>query len=515
MKPTTLFTLCVALTVPALRADEQPSWPQWRGPLSNGVVPNGKPVTEWSEDKNVKWKVDVAGSGTSTPIIVGEKIFLLTATGTGKKAEPKPETSNADGGDAQERSPNRERGQRPPRGDGNGERGGRRGFGDGPLPDFAKEYDKDKDGKLSDAEQEAMRGAFRSRGGGGEGRRGRGGFGGGGKPDEIHQFSVVCLDRSTGKMLWSKVVNEQLPHEGHHRDHGYASASPVSDGQHLYASFGSRGLYCLDLDGNVKWDIDLGDMKISNGFGEGASPALAGDTLLVKWDHEGDSFMVALDKATGKERWRKTRDERTSWSTPFVVEHKGVHQVIANATNKVISYDLKTGDVIWESEGMTRNAIPTPVVGDGVVYVMSGFRGAALQAIKLDTKGKVSESNGLVWSHDEGTPYVPSPLLYQNRLYFFQGNDNRLSCFDAKTGKAHYARERVEGIRGVYASPIAANGHVYVVGRKGTVVVLKSSDKLEVVATNSLDDEFDACAVVVGDDLFLRGKKSLYCLAAK
>ena len=479
MKTKTLFLLSFILTIAVPRAEEA-AWPQWRGPLGNGVIPNGKPVTEWSEGKNVKWKIDLAGSGSATPIVIGEKIFLLTASGTGKKAEVKKE---ADSGTAE--------GQTGP-----GNREGRARPG-GDRPRGVREGDN------------------ADRGSRGERRRRRGGFGRGRKPDEIYRFSVVCLDRESGKTLWSKAVKEELPHEGHHRDHGYASASPVSDGKHLYASFGSRGLYCLDLDGNLKWNKDLGDMRISNGFGEGASPALSGDTLLIKWDHEGDSFIVALDKGTGDERWRKARNESTSWSTPFVVQHKGVTQVIANATGKVLSYNLKTGEIIWESSGMTRNVIPTPVSGDGVVYVTSGFRGAALQAIELDTKGKVSESNGLVWSHDEGAPYVPSPLLYQNRLYFFQGNDNRLSCFDAKTGKAHYARERVEGIRGVYASPIGVNDHIYLVGRRGTVVVLKSSDKMEVVATNILDDEFDACPVVVGGELFLRGKKSLYCIAAK
>ncbi len=503
------------------------SWPQWRGPLHNGVVPQGNPVTEWSEEKNVKWKVEVPGQGTSTPIIVGDKIFLLAAAGTGKKVEGSAESAEESERPSGERERPEPRGDRPARpqaqggegreNDGRRGGGGFRGLGDGPLPEWAKTYDKDEDGKLSEEESTAMREAFRSRRGrgGDRGRGGRGGFGRGQKPDEVHAFSVVCLDRKTGKQLWNKVVHEEVPHEGHHRDHGYASASPVSDGEHLYAFFGSRGLHCLDLDGNVKWTKDFGEMRISNGFGEGASPAIDGDTLVVKWDHEGDSFIVALDKTNGKEKWRKERDERTSWATPVVVEHDGVKQVIANATDKIASYNLANGEIIWESSGMTRNTIPTPVVEDGVAYVMSGFRGAALQAIKLDTKGKVSESNGLLWSHDEGTPYVPSPLLYQGRLYFFQGNDNRLSCLDAKTGKVHFSRERVEGIRGVYASPIGVNGHIYIVGRQGNVAVLKASDQLEVVATNTLDDAFDACPVVVGDELYLRGKEALYCLAAK
>ena len=186
--------------------------------------------------------------------------------------------------------------------------------------------------------------------------------------------------------------------------------------------------------------------------------------------------------------------------------------MVASATNKVTSYDPENGNIIWESSGMTGNTIPTPVWGDGVVYVTSGFRGSALQAIKLDSKGNVKETDSILWSHDEGTPYVPSPLLHQGRLYFFQKNDNLLSCLDAKTGKVHY-RQRVEGLRGVYASPIGVGEHIYLVGRRGTVVVIKSGDELEIVATNSLDEEFDASPAVVGNHLYLRGKQHLYCLA--
>lgn len=534
MKIATLSILGSAvLAMPAMADDH--AWPQWRGPSADGVVPGENPVLEWSEDKNVRWKVEVPGSGTSTPIIVGDKIFLLSAEGTGQKVEGAEAEEEEEAGqerDAERRRPRGREGRPRPRPDGapqarpqedededagRGRGGRRRGFGnfdgDGPLPEFAKPYDKDDDGKLSEEEREAMRSALRSRRGRGGRGGGFGGRGGGRAPDEVHRFSVICLDRKTGETVWSKAVREEVPHEGHHGDHGYASASPVTDGEHLYADFGSRGLYCLDLEGNVKWEKDFGDMRTSNGFGEGTSPALAGDSLIVKWDHEGDSFIVVLDKSTGEERWRKPRDERTSWSTPFIVTHDGVTQVIASATGKIISYDLKTGDILWESTGMTGNVIPTPVAADGVVYVTSGFRTAALQAIDLSARGVVDKDNGLLWTHDEGTPYVPSPLLYQGRLYFFQRNDNRLTSLDAKTGEPHYSRQTVEGLRGVYASPIAVGDHIYLVGRRGNVVVIKSSDDLEIVATNTLDDEFDAAPVVVDDALFLRGKKNLYCIA--
>jgi outer membrane protein assembly factor BamB len=326
----------------------------------------------------------------------------------------------------------------------------------------------------------------------------------------------MCLDRKTGKTLWQKVAREAVPHEGHHKDHGYSSHSPVTDGEHVFAYFGSRGLYCFDLDGNPKWQKDLGRQRTRNGFGEGSSPALFGDTIVVNWDHEGDDdFCVAFDKTTGAERWRVPRAEATNWSTPLIVEHAGRAQVIVSATQRIRSYDLATGKQIWECGGMTGNTIPCPVADDGTVYVTSGFRGAALLAIRLGRTGDLTGTDAVAWSQGKGTPYVPSPLLYEGRLYLFAGNNSILSSFDAKTGKPLIDSQRVDDLEGVYASPVGAAGHVYLVGRNGVTTVIKSSDKLEEVATNRLDDRIDASPAAVGDELFLRGHQYLYCIGAK
>jgi outer membrane protein assembly factor BamB len=169
--------------------------------------------------------------------------------------------------------------------------------------------------------------------------------------------------------------------------------------------------------------------------------------------------------------------------------------------------------LVWEHAGLTRNTIPSPVTANGVVYVMSGFQGNALYAIKLGKTGDLTDSESVIWKHNKSTPYVPSPLLSGDRLYFFSSNNEILSCFDAKTGKPNYEAERIEGIKGVYASPIAANGRVYLVGRNGGTVVIKDSDKLEVLATNTLEEKFDASPVAVGKELFLRGHSNLYCIA--
>jgi len=350
-----------------------------------------------------------------------------------------------------------------------------------------------------------------------KGKGGKGGFGGGPPPTEPYQFILMCLDRNSGRLLWQKVCREEVPHEGFRTGDGsFAAASAITDGEHVFAFFGSRGLYCLDLAGNLKWEVDLGDQQTRNDFGEGATPALHGNTIVVPWDHEDEDFIAALDKRTGKELWRQSRDEPTGWSTPLTVEHSGQTQVITCGTNRVISYDLATGKQIWECEGLTANVIPTPVTANGVVYVTSGFRGSKLLAIKLGATGDLTGSSSILWRLDQDTPYVPSPLLSGDRLYFFKSNNAILTCLDARTGKPHYSAQRVGDLGAmVYPSPVAAAGRVYLTGRNGTTVAIKDSTQFEVLSTNVLGEPIDASPSIVGNQLFLRGREHLYCISEK
>ena len=337
----------------------------------------------------------------------------------------------------------------------------------------------------------------------------------GAAPSNVLRFVVMAYDLDSGKLLWERTAREEQPHEGHHPDGTFASNSPVVDAERVYVSFGSQGIYAFTHEGEKVWEVDLGDMTTRLGFGEGSSPALADGTLVVLWDHEGDSFIVALDTATGKEKWRTSRDEMTAWTTPLIVEHDGGKQVITAATGKVRSYDLATGELIWEGPGMTLNAIPSPVTADGVVYMMSGFRGNTALAVDLDkAKGDVTGTEAILWSLDRDTPYVPSPLLYDGILFFLKSNNGLLTAVEAETGEVLYGPERLDAVRNIYASPVGASGRVYFVGRDGGAAVLKHGRQLEVLAENSLDDNFDASPVVVGDRLLLRGRQSLYCLEA-
>lgn len=435
-----LVTILAGVVLSDDTTDRYDNWPQWRGPLATGESPTGNPPIEWSETKNVRWKVPIPGLGKSTPVIWGDRIFLTTSIPLDRTL---PE-------------------------------------GERPVPT------EDPRGQHRDVVH----------------------------PDQIFAVEVLAINRDDGDIVWRKRLREEFPHEGSHKDGTFASGSIVTDGEHVYAYFGSRGVYCLDLDGELQWEKDLGDLVMRRGFGEGSSPAIHNDKLIVLWDHQGQSFIVALDKRTGKELWRTDRDEISSWTTPFVVEHAGRTQVVTNATGRVRSYDVETGELIWESGGTTLNAIPSPVGGDGMVFVTAGFRGSDLKAILLSSaRGDVTETEALAWRYDRDTPYVPSPLLYENTLYVLKSNSGILTAFESRTGDKLYGPVRLDGVMNVYASPVAAAGRIYIAGRDGNTLVLAHGPEHEVLSLNSLDDGFDASPAISGEDLFLRGSTYLYRIA--
>lgn len=329
---------------------------------------------------------------------------------------------------------------------------------------------------------------------------------------------VLSVDRKTGKVLWERTATEATPHEGSHVDNGtYASASAITDGEIVIAHFESFGTYAYDLKGTLVWRADLGDKRMRNQFGEGSTPALHGNSLVIVWDQQGgESFVTALDKRTGKERWRVKRNEIDTWATPLVVEQNGRAQVIVAGKNRLHGYDLETGAVIWHSEGVTMNPIPSPVFGDGMVFVTSGFQGNKLRAIRLaDAKDDITNTPAMVWTLDRDTPYVPSPLLYDGVLYILKTNNGLLSAFDARSGAPHYQLQRLEKAPNVFASPVGAAGRVYIAGRDGTTVVLKHGSSFQVLAENTLDDGFDASPALVDTEMFLRGYRYLYAIAAR
>lgn len=328
-------------------------------------------------------------------------------------------------------------------------------------------------------------------------------------------FKLFCFDRKTGKVRWQKDAVTATPHEGTHSTNGFASASPCTDGKLVYAHFGSRGLYCYTTEGELIWKRDdFGNMKTRNSFGEGSSPTLVDDKILVPWDHEGPSSLYALNRFTGKTIWKTERDEPTNWCTPLVVEHNGGKQVIINGQNFIRSYDLKQGKELWRIAGKAQRPVTSAVAIDDLVIVTSGFRGSYGGAFRLSGRGDLKGTKDEVWSWKKNTPDLASPLLSGNLLYFHKAKSASLSCVNPLTGEAYYTASKIPGLSTLYASPVAAGGHVFVTGRSGTTAVIKDGKKLEIVSTNSVDEGVDATPALVDDQIFIRGERHLFCIEA-
>lgn len=410
--------MCVVFAFSSEASVQADNWPHWRGESGNGVSTTATPLTEWSDTKNVKWKVALPGLGSSTPIVWQDRVYVTCAESL--------------------------------------EEGG--------------------------AELPRMR------------------------------FLVSCYDRNSGAVVWQQTAIEARPHEQTHQTNGFASASPCTDGKQIYVSFGSRGLYCYSMEGELKWKKSLGQMQTRNMFGEGSSPTLAGDKLIVPWDHEGQSYLYALDKQTGNILWQTSRDEPTCWATPLVIEHKGRRQIIMNGQNHARAYDLQTGAELWRCGGQTQRPVASPVHAEGVVYIGSGFRGSFLGAFLPDGTGDIAGTPNVLWTKHKDTPDIASLLLTQDRLYYYKEKTGLLTCINATTGDPYYETQRI-GLSSIYASPIAAGGYVYLTDRDGTTVVIEDAPELKIVARNSVGETVDATPVPVDKQLFIRGQKHLFCIA--
>ena len=417
------------------------NWHQWRGPNASGVASKGNPPKTWSEDSNIKWKTAIDGEGSSTPIIWGEQVFILSAKETDRAPAVKPEQHSD---------------QVPP------------------------------------------------------------------PPEHTVEFFVSSYDRATGKEQWKKTVTEATATESHHVSTTFAAASPTTDGKHLFASFGSYGIFCLTLDGELVWEQDLGDMRTRRGWGEAVSPVLHDDKLVVNWDQEDQSQIFVLNAKDGKVIWKTDREEPTTWATPFIAQTSGsdVTQLVTNGTTAVRSYNLENGEIVWKAPGTTLNAIPCPVRSGDNVICMSGYRGSMAYAIDLNSKGELSAKNvgadqSLKWKIPQYTPYVPSPIILGSRLYFNRSLAATISCYNVKTGEPIYDRPvRLPGLKNLYASPVAVKDRIYFASREGKTIVIGNGDEFDVIATNTLDNGIDASPAIVGDQIFIRSSKHLYCIEA-
>ncbi len=467
----------VLLVTPA-RGD---NWTQFRGPNADGLAKESQLPTEWGKDKNIQWQVEVPGVAWSSPVIWDDKVFVTTAV-TEKQTKPKP--GFGFGGGMPGGFPRGGRGGPPfpPRGGAEGR---------GPPPDGGEGGGPPP-------------GGFGR--GGPPGSFGRGGPMGGGKPpDQVYQWQVLCLDRASGKILWKQTAVEKKPTIAKQPSNSYASETPVTDGERLYAYFGMTGLFCYDLSGKLVWKRDLGSFPTAMDFGTGSSPTLDGHRLFVQCDNEKQSFLVALDKKTSEELWRVERAEKTSWSTPFIWHNKERTELVVCGGNRVRSYDPATGKQLWELGGFRGQFQASPVAARPLIAVRAEASG------DLTLKAGETNNAGVAWSRPQGGPAISSPLLYQGYLYILEQNGGFLSCYEAKTGKQVY-KERVPQAKGFTSSPWAYDGKSFCLDEEGQTSLVQAGSEFKVLGRNKLDEMFWSSPAMAQGTLILRGVDHLYCI---
>jgi outer membrane protein assembly factor BamB len=395
-------------------------------------------------------------------------------------------------------------------------------------------------------------GGFGGGGGPGGGRGPGGGGGGRGGPNKEYTWKVVCLNRDTGKEEWSKTAAVGKPKYGAHASNTFASETPVTDGERVYAYFASSGtVIAYDLKGNEVWKKEIGSYPTQNNWGTASSPVLHEGKLFLQCDNEEKSFVMAFNAVTGKEEWRTNRNERTSWSTPYIWKTKNRTDLVVLGPSKAIGYDPSTGKSVWELSTGGGQCNTTPVGSETLLYLGSsmggggggrgpggggapgsggpgggggrgpggGGGGGTLYAVKAGATGDITpkagqkESAGVVWSVARAMPAAASPLLYDGHIYTFDRQGGTVSCFDAKTGEAKYTKERIPRAGAFWASPWAYDGKIFALDDSGTTHVLKPGDVFEVLKTNSIGK--DTCwstPAVSGGNLIIRGVESIYCI---
>ncbi len=373
-------------------------WSRWRGPSGQGLVSGTGYVDTWSATENVRWKTPVPGSGNSSPIVWGDRIFVTTAY------------------------------------------------------------------------------------------------------DEGQRLSVIAYRRSDGERLWEAFAPEGRTANTHNKN-GYASATPATDGERLYVSFGPRGLMAFDLAGKVVWHQDVGALR--NYHGAAGSPLLYKDRIILYQDHSAGAFVAAFDARTGKEMWRTPREASVGWGTPIAVRVGARDEIIVSSQRRVVSYNPDTGAELWRCGGLTMEVIPTPVVGYGMVFCSSGRAGPTL-AIRPGGSGDVTESH-VAWTSPRGSPFVPSPILYNEYLYMVNDMQSIVTTFEAATGKVMYqGRLGVARREGFSASPIAVDGKVFFINDDGETFVLRAGPTFDLLHVNQMGESMLASPALVDGRWYFR-----------
>jgi len=421
-------------------------WPHWRGPGANGVAPDSSLPLQWSAVDNIAWKASIAGAGVSTPIVSGDRLFVTSQLGAGVRRE-------------------------------------------GNHPRLVQGADAAAQGERALGTEPAA----------------------GADPAKTF-FVVEAFARADGKRMWERRIEAVGTLTPVHDKHNLATPSPVTDGKLVYAWFGTGQIVALDRDGVVVWQRHLADEKgaFDIQWGHGSSPVLYRDTVILLCDQPARSYLLAVDKVTGKDRWIAERGRnRSSYSTPLVIEGAFGAEVIVNSTERVDAYDPRTGSFLWHAGEASRFAVPSAVFHDGVIYASRGYRSGPFMAIRAGGRGDVTPQ--LLWRVPTGAPYVSS-LLYYDGLVYMANDVGVLTAVDAATGQRVW-QERVDGV--FSASPVAGGGHVYFLSENGDTVVVKAGRSPQVVGRNALGERAVASPAVSGGQIFIRTDRHLSAIGAR
>lgn len=464
-------TLFLAVMLPVLlliSCTKKQNWTQFRGSEGTMSIAASNLPAEWGTDKNVLWQTDLDGTGYSSPVVWNDMVFITSAFP--EKVNPAPERPAG-----------------PPPQAGQGPQGGPPSqAGQSPQGGQAPQQGQRPPQPAGPPVPEVRDTSYMN---------------------EIYKWEVICFDLATGRENWRQTACQGAPKAGKNPNSTYACETPVTNGKQIVASFGMHGIFCYDMEGNLVWQKDPGVYYTQRGWGTGSSPVIYNDKVFIQTDNEENSFLVALDIATGNELWRVTRDEKTTYSTPFIWKNKsGTELVTTGKTAR--SYDPETGKLLWELKLGGEQVIPSPTGDQELLYLgNAGGRDAksVLFAVKAGTSGEVA------WQTEESGLANPSPLLYNGLLYVIGGR-GEIAVLDATDGSLKY-QKRISGIGSVWSSPWAFNERVYFFDENGTTRVFKAGPAFEQVAENSLEGEkFWASVAVAGDSYIFRSGDKLYCI---
>jgi outer membrane protein assembly factor BamB len=459
-----------SLAVPAIAiilfvtsCSKQGNWPQFRGPDGNMAVASASLPEKWSNDTNVIWTAVLEGAGYSSPIVWGNKVIITSAFP--EKVNPAPE--------------------RPPMPPAPPQQGGQ-----GPQPGQQPGQGQVVPQPAQPPQPEIPDTSFKK---------------------EIYRWEIKCFDLKTGKEQWKQVAYNGAPKTGKNPGSTYACETPVTDGKRVFAYFGMHGLYCYDMEGKLLWQKELGVNYTQRGWGTGSSPILYNNVLHIQFDNEENSSIIALDAVSGNEKWRVKRDEKTTYSTPYIWKNK-IRTELVTCGKTARSYDPETGKLLWELKAEGEQVIPSPVGNEELLFIGNAAgreTKAKLFAVKAGLEGDITNS-GVAWESEESGLGNPSPLLYKGRLYVI-GGKGEIAVLDAATGALKY-QKRINGIGAVWASPWVNNDRIYFLDEKGTTRVFKAGDVFEQVAENKLTGKFWSSVAIVGNKYIFKGDKKLYCV---